>query len=239
MPGIWGAPPLDRAQMRADSALLIGLTGGIGSGKTTVANTLEEMGARVIDADAIAHQLTSAGGEAIAHIAREFGSKMITEQGALDRGQMRGLAFGDPAARRRLESILHPLVHATIDKNLAEINRGVLQISAPAKFAVSPAYVVLVIPLLFETNFYTRKVNRVAVIDCPESRQVEQVIVRSSLAAGEVRKIMATQAPRALRLQLADDVLCNFGTKEALRASAIALHSRYVGLAGGAGASTP
>lgn len=198
-------------------SLLVGLTGGVGSGKSTVARRLQELGAAVVDTDEIAHRLTGPGGGAMAEIAREFGPAFVRPDGALDRAAMRRRAFSDPDARRRLEAILHPMIRV---EALAEVARA------------AGAYIVLVVPLLLETGAYRDQVQRVLVVDCPEELQIERAMRRSSLTREQVEAIVAAQLPRERRLALADDVVDNSGTMEAALAQAERLHRRYLALAG-------
>jgi dephospho-CoA kinase len=195
----------------------VGLTGGIGSGKSTVARAFEAHGVEVIDADALAHGLTAAGGAAIAAIRAEFGAEVIDASGALDRARMRQLAFTDAGARRRLEAILHPMIRAETDR-LARSARS--------------DYVILMIPLLVESGDPHSRCDRVLVVDCPEEEQIRRVIARSGLARAEVEAIMATQASRAQRLAVADDVVDNSGDAAQIVPQVEALHRRYSGLAG-------
>lgn len=195
---------------------VIGLTGGIGSGKSTVADSFARRGATIVDTDAIAHQLTAAGGHAIEPIRRAFGDDYIAPAGALDRSRMRERVFREPDAKRRLESILHPLIRA-------EANRRVLAAQGP--------YVLLVVPLLVESGAMRERYQRVLVIDCDESQQIERVKARSGLDADEVRRIMATQASRAERLTRADDVIDNAGPPEAMESRIDDLHQTYLKLA--------
>jgi dephospho-CoA kinase len=197
---------------------VVGLTGGIGSGKTTVAQLFAELGAAVIDTDAIAHELTSAGGAAMPAIASAFGKAMLREDGSLDRAAMRRLCFSDPAARKRLEAILHPLIRG---ESLARCRR-----------AKDAPYALLVVPLLIESGACREQVRRVLVVDCDEARQIARVVARSALSEEEVRVILAAQASRAERLAAADDVLPNTGARDELRTGVSALHRRYVELAG-------
>lgn len=202
--------------------LCIGLTGGIGSGKTSAAEIFRELGAAVVDTDEIAHALTRAGGAAVDAIRKAFGDDYVDADGALDRRKMRATVFSDAAARRKLEEILHPLIRE----------------QAGLRIAAAPGpYVVLVVPLLLETGAYRRLVSRVLVVDCEEALQIARAAARSGLAADEVRAIMAAQMPRALRLAAADDVIRNDGDMAGLRRQAEALHAKYVTLASeGAGA---
>lgn len=193
------------------------LTGGIGSGKSSVARLFEARGVAVIDADALAHQLTAPGGAAIPAIRAAFGPEVIDERGALDRERMRQHVFGDPAARKRLEGILHPMIRDESERQRA---------------AATSAYVILMIPLLVESGDPRRRCDRVLVVDCPEAEQVRRVMLRSNLGRAEVEAIMATQASRAERLAHADDVIDNGGDPELLGPQVEALHARYLSLAG-------
>jgi len=176
--------------------IAIGLTGGIGSGKTTVAARLEALGASVVDTDEISRSLTGREGDAIAHLREAFGERFIGADGALDRAAMRELVFEDPAARSRLEAILHPAIREAAERAFA---------------AARGDYVVVVVPLLFETRGFLDRVARTLVVDCSEDLQVERVAARSGLAPAGVRAIMAAQWPRWRRLQAADDVIWNGG----------------------------
>ncbi|MGB8146480.1 MAG: dephospho-CoA kinase [Chromatiaceae bacterium] len=195
--------------------LVVALTGGIGSGKTTVSQRLAQLGAAVIDTDLIAHALTAPGGAAMAAIATAFGPGAIAADGSLDRVAMRRMIFNDAHARHRLEAILHPLIRARMDEQLA-------QVQAP--------YAVLAIPLLFETG-WTDVADRILVVDLPESLQVARVMARGDLSAEEVRPILASQARRETRLQGADDLIDNSGILEDLMARTADLHRRYLRLA--------
>jgi dephospho-CoA kinase len=197
----------------------VGLTGGIGSGKTTVANLFGEWGAAIVDTDLIAHQLTAPGGKAIGAIRAEFGERFLTDGGALDRTRMRDLVFSDPAKKVRLEAILHPLIRSETE---AEAER------------VTGIYTIFVVPLLIESKTWRRRVDRVLVIDCPEETQVARVMARNGMPEAQVRAIMASQVPRAVRLAAADDVLDNGGDAAVLREKAGRLHALYCGLANSA-----
>ena len=187
-------------------ATRIGLTGGIGSGKSTVLAMLQELGAAAIDADAISRASTASGGAAIPQIAQRFGADFITPEGALDRVRMRERAYGHPEARRELEQIIHPLVGAEIERQVQ------------AALAAGARCIVFDIPLLVESGRWRAQLDRVLVVDCGPETQVARVVARSALAPDEVRAIIAAQAPRALRLAAADVVICNEGlTLEALR----------------------
>ena len=189
--------------------LRLGLTGGIGSGKSTVARMLGERGATVIDADAISRHVTASGGAGIAAIAAEFGAEFITAAGALDRDKMRHLVFADATARKRLEAIVHPLIGQEIEQQAAvAINVGTTAAIKAATNA-SPALLVFDVPLLVESGHWRQKLDRVLVVDCPPEAQIERVMTRDGLAREAVEKIMATQATRLVRLGAADIVLFN------------------------------
>jgi dephospho-CoA kinase len=195
----------------------VGLTGGIGCGKTVVAGLFANRGIAIIDSDEIAHELTQRGGAAIGPIREAFGKLAIGADGTLDRPRMRVLVFGDPAERRKLEAILHPLIWR-------ESARRVGQATSP--------YAVLVVPLLIEGGIDRSRYDRVLVVDCLENQQIERVMQRSGLGEEEVRAILATQATRAERLDLADDVIDNSGPPEALGPQVSRLHEQYLTLAG-------
>ena len=182
--------------MLGDARLRIGLTGGIGSGKSTVAALLAERGATLIDTDAIARELTLPGGAAMVPIRQVFGSGFVDAAGALDRARMRALAFSDPQARQRLEAILHPLI-------------GV-ETEARAKAAVAPV-LVFDVPLLAESRHWRTKVHKVLVVDCREQTQIERVMLRSGWTSNAVQSVIAQQASRVQRRACADAVIFNDG----------------------------
>jgi dephospho-CoA kinase len=196
-------------------AFVVGLTGGIGSGKSAAADAFARLGASVVDTDVIARELTAAGGAALPEIERVFGKQFILA-GAMDRERMRQHVFSDPAARKALEALLHPMIREEAERLTA---------------AAAGPYVMQVIPLLVESADSRRRVDRVLVIDCPEETQVARVRQRSGLPEEQVRSIMRTQASRAERLAAADDVIDNSGTIDALRNQVDALHRRYLELA--------
>ena len=193
--------------------LCVGLTGGIGSGKSTVAELFAKHGAGIVDTYAILHCLTHAGGEAIPAIHAAFGGSYLMDDGALDRAKMRALIFSDSAAKQRLEGILHPLIRE-------QAKAAMQQLSAKP-------YLILVVPLLPESQAFQQMVQRILVVDCGENTQVERVIRRSRMTEAEVRAIIARQTPRAERLQLADDVIRNTTTLESLNEQVAILHERY------------
>ena len=193
--------------------LVVGLTGGIGSGKSAAAEEFGRLGATVVDTDAIAHELTQSGGAAIGEIRRRFGSDYVEPTGAMDRAKMRALVFRDPAAKRKLEQLLHPMIRAESERRIA---------------AASGPYVIHVVPLLVESAEYRQRVARVLVVDCPEAVQVERVRRRSSLSEEEVRRIIGAQIKSEVRLTAADDVIENAGTLDALHKQVRELHVRYL-----------
>jgi len=192
---------------------VVGLTGGIGSGKTAAADEFGRLGAAVVDTDAIAHELTQPGGAALAGIEQLFGRTFLDAAGAMDRKKMRDHVFADPAAKRALEALLHPMIREQSARRIA---------------AARAPYVVHVVPLLIESPDYRRRVNRVLVVDAPEETQVARVRARSWLPEEEVRAIMRTQVSRAERLAAADDVIDNGGSRDALRNQVAALHQKYL-----------
>lgn len=201
----------------------IGLTGGIGCGKSTVADLFAESGAAIIDTDAISHTLTQSGAPGFLAIIRCFGPAYQQTDGTLDRGKLRALIFSDADAKQKLESILHPLIYA---EALAAIQ------------ACSAPYAVIVVPLLFETGNYLPLVQRTLVVDCAESAQIARTQARSGLSERDTRAIMAHQLDRAARIARADDVIHNENGLDALRQQVTALHARYLSLAAQASAKS-
>jgi len=196
----------------------IGLTGGIGSGKSTVAERFQRLGAALVDTDVIAHRLTGPGGAAIEAIRRCFGDEMISADGSMDRAAMRTLVFSKPDARRTLEAVLHPMIGA--------VSRDETAVAARA----GAPYVILAIPLLVEAGNARDRVDRVLVVDCPEAVQVARVARRSGLMPAEVEAIIQAQASRTQRLQAAQDVIDNGGEESRLDAQVQALHEKYLAL---------
>ncbi|MFZ3042325.1 MAG: dephospho-CoA kinase [Thiobacillus sp.] len=197
----------------------VGLTGGIGSGKSTVADCFAALGVPVIDTDVIARELTAPGGAALEAVRAVFGETVMQTDGTLDRAVLRRRVFADSAARHQLEAILHPRIRQGVAQKLATL-------TAP--------YALIVIPLLVEAGGYRDVLNRVLVVDCPEAVQIARVMARSGLARGEIKAILAAQAGRAERLAVADDIIVNTASLEALRAEVAALHQRYLALAAAA-----
>ena len=195
--------------------LRIGLTGGIGSGKSSAAAMFARRGVPVIDADEIAKQLVAPGQPAYQRIIQRFGKEFVDANGFIDRGRLRRHVFGDPASRRELEAILHPRVRQQIQRQLR---------------ALRAPYCVIVIPLIFEAN-QQDLVDRILVIDAAEDTQVQRVAARSSLTEDEIRKIIAAQIGRNVRLRQAHDVITNEGELEQLEERVDAFHTRYLDLA--------
>ncbi len=212
-------PPSPQTVGSTRPRLVIGLTGGIGSGKTTVANRFAALGVTLVDTDLIAHALTGPGGAAMPAIEQAFGAGVVAPDGRLDRAAMRSLAFGDPAARKRLEAILHPMIRAESERQL--------------KAATSP-YAILVVPLLVEGGRPRERAHRVLVVDCLPETQIARVIQRNGLPRDQVLAILAAQASREQRLAAADDIVDNDGPPDGLDARVLALHRHYLALAGGA-----
>ncbi len=199
----------------ARPSLIVGLTGGIGSGKSAAADRFAANGAGVVDTDAIAHALTAPGGDAIPAIRDTFGPALIAADGSLDRAAMRGLAFSRPAARRELEAILHPMIRAESERLCRTIGG---------------AYVILAVPLLIESGTYRERCDRICVVDCTEDLQIARVRKRNNLDEAQIRAIMAAQASRAERLAAADDVIDNSGSLDELLTQVDALHHAYLTL---------
>lgn len=195
------------------SDFVVGLTGGIGSGKSTVADLFVEQGATLVDTDAIAHELTGVGGAAMSALVAEFGAAVAAVDGAMDRAAMRQLVFADPSARARLEGILHPLIR---------------QLSAERCRAAGSPYVILAVPLLVESGTYRERCDRIVVVDCPESLQIERVMARNGMSVDEVKAIMAAQATRQQRLAVANDVVVNDADQAKLHAQVAVLHRKYL-----------
>jgi dephospho-CoA kinase len=195
---------------------VVGLTGGIGSGKSAAADEFARLGAAVVDTDLIAHRLTGPGGAALPAIQRLFGEGFVLPSGAMDRKRMRERVFADAAARKSLESVLHPLIREESERQIA---------------AAAGTYVVHVVPLLVESGDFRRRVDRVLVVDCPEATQIARLRARSGLSGDEALAIVQSQASRAERLAAADDVIDNGGTLEDLRRQVAALHAKYAAMA--------
>lgn len=193
----------------------VGLTGGIGSGKSTVATLFAELGAYIIDADVIAHQLSLPPSPALEAVAQQFGADYLTKDGTLDRPKMRDLVFNQPTAHQQLDNIFHPLIYQHIHSLLYE------------KDIVAP-YVILAVPLLFESNRYSTMIHRRLVVDCSIELQIARTMHRSSINREMVVKIMATQVSREDRLAQADDIITNDQDLSHLYNQVSLLHHRYL-----------
>jgi len=191
----------------------IGLTGGIGSGKSTVADMFAARGASIVDTDVIAHGMTAPNGPAMPAILSEFGPEFINDSGAMDRPRMRQLVFSDAGAKARLEAILHPRIR---DAALA------------AGAVATGSYVIYAVPLLIESGTWRARVTRLLAVDCPEEVQIARVMARNNLPEAQVRAIMAAQVSRAQRLAAADDVIVNNAGIDALEAQVDRLHALYL-----------
>ena len=195
------------------SGYVVGLTGGIGSGKSLVADLFVEQGAALVDTDAIAHELTGPGGAAMPALAAAFGASVLRQDGALDRAAMRRLVFADASAKARLEAILHPLIR---------------QLSTERCRMATAPYVILAVPLLVESGSYRERCDRIVVVDCQENLQIERVMARNGLPCAEVERILSSQASRTERLAIADDVIDNSGDRPHLEAQIPPLHQHYL-----------
>lgn len=195
--------------------LLIGLTGGIGSGKSTVCQLFAQLGAPIIDTDTIAHTLVEPGQPALGQLEATFGREIIDQQGHLDRAALRERVFSDATARQRLESILHPLIRSEMQHELEMLRAS---------------YVIIAIPLLLEKG-WQNEVDRILVVDADESLQLERTVKRDGMSADAVKRIMQTQVSRQQRIDAADDIIHNNGEREALKAQVLSLHQRYLQLA--------
>ena len=196
-------------------ALRVGLTGGIASGKSLVANQFVKLGAELVDADQLAREVVAPGQPALSAIRDTFGPQLLTSRGELDRAALRKLVFADAEKRRALDALLHPLIRARILAELDEV-RG--------------PYAIIAVPLLVETDFASL-VDRVAVVDCPESLQLERLMRRDGIPRAEALAMIAAQADRATRLRAAHDVIDNSGDVELTRRQVAQLHHRYLDLA--------
>ncbi|MDH5191445.1 MAG: dephospho-CoA kinase [Gammaproteobacteria bacterium] len=192
--------------------LVIGLTGGIGSGKSAVCHLFEKLGVPIVDADVISHELTQPDQPAVQKIIDEFGSDVLDASGALDRAKLRQIVFSDPKKRFELESILHPLV-------LVEIHTRIQAMDAP--------YCIVCIPLLLETEM-TENIDRILVVDSPEALQISRTQARDNLSPDEIKQIMSAQASRAERLKAANDVIINDSDMANLEKQVTVLHKTYL-----------
>ena len=218
MASISSNPHSDQSDLRGLRGVipLIGLTGGIGSGKTAVSDQLAKLGAGIIDTDVIAHQITAANGAAIKSIREQFGSDYIGADGALDRAKMRTLVFSKPEAKKILEGITHPLIRQkTIEQAFELAKNGV-------------PYLVFVVPLLLESGNWLSLIDRLVVVDCPVETQINRVMHRNNLPRAEVEKILQTQASREERLAHADFVIENQGNLDQLNEEVSQLNQKIL-----------
>jgi len=197
-------------------ALFVGLTGGIGSGKTAVSDQLFQLGAGIVDTDLIAHEITASNGTAIPFIQKQFGAEFIEPSGALDRVKMRKLVFADPDARKALEAITHPL----IQKETLRQAKQLIEQKVP--------YLVFVVPLLIESGKWLSLLDYLVVVDCPEEVQIERVMHRSKLSRDEIKRILEAQASREERVAHADRVIENQGSLDSLQAEVLKLHQKIL-----------
>lgn len=194
--------------------LIVGLTGGIGSGKSSAARKFHELGARVIDTDEISHALSHPPSPALQQIASRMGPEFLLDDGSLDRVRMRKHVFSSPQAREILEAIFHPLIRQEVERQIAS------ETSAP--------YTLLVVPLLFETSPFRTLIQRSIVVDCSEEQQIDRVMVRSHLSRSEVVDVMSTQLSRENRLKPADHIIYNEGTLDQLEDQVDQLHQHFL-----------
>lgn len=197
--------------------LKIGLTGGIGCGKSTVARLFAHLGVPVIDADLIAHKLVEAGQPALAQIRQAFGPEILDPGGSLDRARLREIVFSNPEAKQKLEGILHPLIYRAIQAAIEELNTP---------------YCLICIPLLFETNM-AHLPDRILVIDCPPETQIERVEKRDHLSKNRIQSIIDSQVSRAYRIKHADDLIDNSDTDDTLAVQVKKLHNLYLSISNG------
>lgn len=195
---------------------LIGLTGGIGSGKTAVSDMLGELGAGIIDTDLISHQITAPGGKAIPLIANAFGADFIDPQGALIRSKMRALVFEDPSARKVLEQITHPLIQEETSKQALKLAKS----GAP--------YLVFVVPLLIESGSWVKLIDYLVVVDCSEETQIQRVMHRNNMTRSEVENVLKAQTSRNARLAAANAVIENQGGLDELKSEVLNLHQQLL-----------
>lgn len=192
--------------------LRVGLTGGVASGKSTVADMFAALGAGIVDTDKVARDVVAPGESGLEAVVAAFGREILQANGALDRRTLRTIVFSEPERRKQLESILHPLIRA---RTLQLLD------------ALETPYAIVVVPLLIETGF-AELVERILVVDCPESQQLDRLRARDDVSDAEARAMLAAQLDRQARLARADDVIDNSGSLEATRAQVAALHERYV-----------
>ena len=193
--------------------LIIGLTGGIGSGKSEVSRLFSELGVPIVDVDVISHQLTAKGQSTLQAIANQFGTIVLNKDGSLNRERLREIVFNKPEARHALEAIMHPAIYEEV---MIELNRN-----------KAIPYQILVVPLLFESTRYQKLINHSLVIDCDSATQIDRAIKRDGSSKSQIEKIIAAQIPRETRNQLADDIITNNGSLDDLKEKVIQLNDKY------------
>lgn len=193
--------------------LIIGLTGGIGSGKSEVSRLFSELGVPIVDVDVISHQLTAKGQATLQAIANQFGTDVLNKDGSLNREYLREIVFNNPEARHALEAIMHPAIY---DQAMIELNRN-----------KAIPYQILAVPLLFESTRYQKLINRSLVIDCDSATQIDRASKRDGSSKSQIEKIIAAQIPRETRNQLADDIIINNGSLDELKEKVIQLNDKY------------
>jgi dephospho-CoA kinase len=191
---------------------LVGLTGGIASGKSTAAELFGELGIEIIDTDHLAHLITGPGGAAIPAIIENFGEAFLDDQGALNRSRMREDVFNSIEHRKLLEDIMHPMIREAVEHRVAYAHSS---------------YAIVVVPLLYESAFFKERVDRILVVDCEEETQIQRALKRSGLTSEILKGIMKAQANRSQRLSIADDIIQNNGNLEALKDQVMGLDARY------------
>lgn len=197
--------------------MIVALTGGIGSGKSEAARQFKALGVPIVDADVIAHELTTPNEPVLDTIKRTFGDAFINIDGTLNRDMLRKHVFENPAERLKLEALIHPAIHERALKQLSE-NESLLH----------PAYQILVIPILFENNRYDGVANKILVIDCDEILQIQRTMARSQISESEVKDVMRAQVPKSLRLKLADEVITNNGSLAELQENVTEFHKNLI-----------
>ncbi len=193
--------------------LIIGLTGGIGSGKSEVSRLFSELGVPIVDVDVISHQLTAKGQSTLQAIANQFGTIVLNKDGSLNRERLREIVFNKPEARHALEAIMHPAIY---EEAMIELNRN-----------KAIPYQILVVPLLFESTRYQKLINHSLVIDCDSATQIDRASKRDGSSKSQIEKIIAAQIPRETRNQLADDIITNNGSLNDLKEKVIQLNDKY------------
>ncbi len=196
---------------------VVALTGGIGSGKSEAAKQFANIGIPVVDLDVIAHELTAIGAPMLSDIVRIFGQEFLAETGALNRAKLREHVFNQPNERLKLQALIHPAIHANALKLLQDHEDG-----------LHPPYQILVVPLLFENNHYDDVINKILVIDCDETLQIQRTMARSKMTEAQVKAVMSAQVTRATRLALADEIIKNNGSVSELHENISLIHKKFI-----------